>query len=60
MTAKRGTDTEEQKAEFARDPLKYQRYHKRVEGLLNNRFKTLLRDTQESDEVNAVSRQSDL
>jgi hypothetical protein len=48
-------DTEEQKAEFAKDPVKYHRYHKTVEKSLNGRFRTLLRDTAESDEVNAVS-----
>jgi hypothetical protein len=47
-------DTEAQKAEFARDPEKYHRYHKTVESSLNGRFRTLLRDTAESDEVNAV------
>ncbi|KAL2802339.1 dimethylaniline monooxygenase [Aspergillus granulosus] len=47
--------TEEQKAEFARDPVKYQRYHKTVEKSLNGRFRTLLRDTAESDEVNALA-----
>lgn len=47
-------DTEAQKAEFARDPEKYHRYHKTVENSLNGRFRTLLRDTAESDEVNAV------
>lgn len=52
----RGTDTDAQKAEFVKDPTKYHRYHKTVEKSLNGRFRTLLRDTAESDEVNAVSR----
>ncbi|GAQ12306.1 putative sterigmatocystin biosynthesis monooxygenase stcW [Aspergillus lentulus] len=47
--------TEAQKAEFARDPEKYHRYHKTVENSLNGRFRTLLRDTAESDEVNALA-----
>ncbi|KAL2802816.1 dimethylaniline monooxygenase [Aspergillus granulosus] len=42
-------------AEFARDPAKYQRYHKTVENSLNGRFRTLLRDTAESDEINAMA-----
>ncbi|OGM48707.1 dimethylaniline monooxygenase [Aspergillus bombycis] len=47
--------TEEQKEFFARDRMAYHRYHKTIEYELNNRFRTVLRDTAESDESNAYA-----
>ncbi|OBT58863.1 hypothetical protein VE04_00928 [Pseudogymnoascus sp. 24MN13] len=47
--------TDEQKAEWAHDPEKYREYRKMIELELNQRFKLVLRNTEESDEANEFS-----
>ncbi|KAF2100019.1 FAD/NAD(P)-binding domain-containing protein [Rhizodiscina lignyota] len=47
--------SEEQKAEWSRDPEKYRAYRKMVEQELNQRFKLVLRNSHESDEANAFA-----
>ena len=49
-------DTQEQKKAFDGDREAYHRYKKMIENELNKRFKLVLRNTQESDEANAVSK----
>lgn len=48
-------DTEEQKEEWKRDPLKYHQYHKMVELELNQRYRLVLRNSRESDEANSFA-----
>jgi hypothetical protein len=48
-------DTEEQKAEFARDPEKLMKYSKLVENELNQRFKFILKRTPEAEAAKSVS-----
>lgn len=47
-------DTQSQKTEFLSNPEKYQRYRKTIEHDLNSRFKSVLRNSAESNEANAV------
>jgi hypothetical protein len=47
-------DSEEDKAEWRRDPEKYRQYRKMVESELNQRYKTVLRNSAESQEANEV------
>lgn len=46
--------TEEQKAQWRRDPEDYRRYRKMIEDEINLRFKAVLRDTAESQQTNEV------
>lgn len=47
-------DTEEEKREWRADPEKYRKYRKMIETELNQRYKTVLRDTAESQQANKV------
>ncbi|KAH8697526.1 flavin-binding monooxygenase [Talaromyces proteolyticus] len=47
--------TPEQRELFERSPETYHRYHKMIEHELNNRFRTVLRNSAESEEANAFA-----
>ena len=53
-------DTEEQKEEWRKDPGKYREYRKIIEGEMNVRFKSVLKNSYESDEANRVSNSNNL
>jgi hypothetical protein len=48
------TDTEEQKAEFRANPVKYQEYLKGLENEINSRFRSILQSTPEALEAKKV------
>lgn len=48
-------DSEEDKLKWREDTESYRQYRKMVESELNQRYKTVLRDSQESHQANEVS-----